>query len=441
MKNTLKISPYIKIIFSFFAVILIGAFLLMLPISSQNSPLSFIEAFFTSTSAVCVTGLSVIPDVGATLSIFGKVVLALLIEIGGLGFITIAMFVLIIFKVKIGIKDRFLMKEAFNQNEHHGMVKMVKTVIITALIIQGIGFVVNFFIMKFSLNFNVAESIGYGIFHTISAFNNAGFDLFGNNSLIDYANNIYLNLSTASLIILGGIGFIVIFDILHNRKWKKFSMHTKIVLSMSATLIISGTILFYLTTDMNILEAFFQSVSARTAGFATYDMSQLKKSSAFIIMIFLMFVGASPCSTGGGVKTTTFYVILKTIFCNSLNKPIISHNRKIADTSIFKAFSLTMIAFIFVITSICMISTIESFINQSSITLADITFETFSAFGTVGLSTGITPTLHWTSKLIICFVMFMGRLGPLTIFSVWSKKHIFDSNTEVRFVEKQVIIG
>lgn len=448
MKKRKKISPFITIISSFLVIILLGTILFLLPYSTVgNKNLTFVEAFFTSTSAVCVTGLTVIPDVGATLSLFGKIVLASLIEIGGLGFITITVFVFIILGMKIGIKNRFLLKEALNQDTPHGLVKMVKQIVLTAFIIQFLGAIFNFLIFKFSMGYSTTESIGYGVFHAISSFNNAGFDLWGSTSLTDpkFSTNILFNLNTAMLIIVGGIGFIVIFDILSQRNWKKLSLHSKIVLSTSLFLIISGTIVLWLLTDMTLLQAFFQSVSSRTAGFASYDMARLINTPALIIFIMFMFIGASPCSTGGGVKTTTFFVLVRSIFSYATGRRTVVFKRNIAPSSVFKAFSLVVLAIIFAFCTSIVIAIIESHFgilkgNQGHI-LSEIIFEVFSAFGTVGNSTGITSKLNWSSQLILCIVMFCGRLGPLTIMNLWNRNWLIDNRGEVRYVEKSIVIG
>lgn len=452
MKKKRKLSPFLTIILSFLIVICIGTILLLMPFATKDGRpgLNFIEAFFTTTSAVCVTGLTVIPDIGSTLSLYGQIVLACLIEIGGLGFITITLFVFIVLGMKIGIKNRFLMKEALNQDTPKGVVKMVKYTVLIAFTIQLIGAIFNFLILKFTMNgmFTTIDAIGIGIFHTVSSFNNAGFDLFGNSSLTApiFAGNILFNLNTAALIIAGGIGFIVIFDVISTRNWRKLSFHTKIVLRTSALLIVAGTVFLWLFSfgKMNWLQAFFQSVSLRTAGFATVNMGDFKNTPAFILMIILMFIGASPCSTGGGIKTTTFFVLMRAIFSYVTGRRIVTFHRAIDNKTIIKAFSLVVLAIVFTITITTIITIFETgfgIIKNGTGDSQDIVFEAFSAFATVGNSTGITSNLTWGSKLVLCLTMFCGRLGPLTIMNLWNRNWLVDNRSEIRYVEKSVVIG
>jgi len=452
-KRKRRFHPSLVILLSFFMVIVFGTILLLLPwATSANKSLSVIEAFFTSVSCVCVTGLSVISDIGATLSVFGKVTMALLIEIGGLGFITIALFVFIIIGNNVGIKNNFLLKEALNQDTAKGMSKLVKLTVLTSFSIQLIGGFFNFLILKYSvqinaLGYNDLEIVGISAFHAVSAFNNAGFDLFGSSSLTDpiFSSNILFNLNTALLIILGGIGFIVIFDLLAIKKHKRLSLHTKIVLLTTLILIVSGTLLLWLLSDMNFLQAFFQSVSARTAGFATFKMDLLRGSPSLIIFIILMFFGASPCSTGGGIKTTTIFVIFASLISYATGKKASAFKRRIASSSIIKAFTLVTMALIFVFSISIVIIIIESnfgiLINTKAHGMDEIIFEVFSAFCTVGNSTGITSSLNWSSKILLCIAMFAGRLGPLTIMNLWNRNTFVDNSNEVKYVEKTIIIG
>lgn len=445
-----KSSPFIIILMSFVFIIGIGTILFMLPISTNDKhSLTFVQAFFTSTSAVCVTGLSVIPNIGSTFSLFGKIVLACLIEIGGLGLITITLFVFVALGIKISIKNKYLLKEALNQDSPIGILGMLKAIIAITFSIQIIGTIVNFFIFKYSIEFkdlgySDLQIIGYCIFHAISSFNNAGFDLFGSTSLTNeiFASNILFNINTMVLIILGGLGFIVILDILSFKGFKKLQLHSKIVLISSSFLIIIGTLFLWGLTDMNFLQSLFQSVSARTAGFCTYDMSNMRGNPAFIIFIILMFIGASPCSVAGGIKTTTFFVLLVSIFSYTTGKRPIIFKRQIAKTSVIKAFTLVVLALTFIFTMIIIISTIEKYFgNIQNIGLDEIIFEVFSAFGTVGNSTGITSQITNCSQLLLCLIMFTGRLGPLTIMNLWNRNWLVDNSSEIKYIEKSIIIG
>jgi trk system potassium uptake protein TrkH len=442
--NFKKIPPALKIVACFLAVIFIGFLLFLLPISvKEGVHIKAVDALFTSFSAVCVTGLSTIPNIGATLSVFGKVVLVLLIQIGGLGFITVAVFIMIFLGIKIGVIDRFLIKEALNQKSSKGVLRLIKSIIFTSFIIEGVG-TIGYFIV-FIQDFSFWEALGMSAFHSISAFNNCGFDLLGSNSFVGYQNNILLNITTTTLIILGGIGFIVIQDVITNRKWSKLSIHSRIVLPLTAVLLITGTILLkasegFMNGSFTWMQAFFQSVTTRTAGFSTVIIGTLNMVSVLIIASF-MFIGASPSSTGGGIKTTTFYTMFKSIISFSKGKKTITYDRWISEDTKLRAFTLTTlsIAAIFVVTLILL--AIEGNNPMYEVTLQQVFFEATSAFGTVGLSLGITPFLQTSSKIIVSFLMLFGRLGPLTMFSLWNRNWNKNEVSNVRYVEEKIILG
>ncbi|MFA6890218.1 MAG: potassium transporter TrkG, partial [Bacilli bacterium] len=309
-----KISPYLIMIFGFVTVILIGTGLLLLPFSTREGiSLSFVDALFTSTSAVCVTGLVSVSSVAEVYTVFGKIIITLLIEIGGLGFITIAMFIFTVLGIKIGMGDRFLIKESLNQNSLKGMVRLVRMTVFITLIVQLFGAIINFIV--FIQDYSFWNAVGFSLFHSVSAFNNAGFDLLGSTSFMVYEQNVLLNMNTMFLVILGGIGFIVIYDVLRTRNWKKLSIHSKIVLKTSLFLVVGGAIALKVLEGSNItwLQAFFNSVTARTAGFQTVQYNTFSNAALLVVMI-LMYIGASPSSAGGGIKTTTFYTIYKYLF-------------------------------------------------------------------------------------------------------------------------------
>lgn len=442
-----KFSPFFIITASFMVVILIGFILLMLPISTRES-ITWIDALFTSVSAVCVTGLSPVTDVSETFTGFGYVVIAILIQIGGLGFVTIAMFFLIIFGSKIGVNDRFLIKEALNQNSYRGVVKLVISIIKLTLVFEFLAFVCNLFV--FVPDYGV-YGIGVSIFHAISTFNNAGFDILGATSMIQYSDNILFNLSTSVFIILGGLGFIVIKDIIEKKSWKNLSIHSKIVLKVSFTLVVGGMLLIKfsegLTSEITWLEAFFQSVTTRTAGFATVNFANLNELTVMVLML-LMFIGASPSSTGGGIKTTTFYTMIKSLLSFARGKRTIIYNREIKVENKNKAFMLAMLAVSCVFVMSAVIFAIEIYtktnfgdLDSSTVSFTAIMFESVSAFGTVGLSMGITPSLAPLSKLVICVLMFFGRLGPLTILSIWNRNYNCNRGSEIKYLEEKIIIG
>lgn len=285
-------------------VIMIGAFLLMSPFSRRSGvDVSFVDALFTSTSAVCVTGLIAI-DTADTFNLFGKTVVAMLIQIGGLGVTSIGVGLILLIGRNVGIKQRMLVKEALNLTSMKGIVKLIKAVIIMTISFEIVGAILSYIV--FSKDYKPLDAVGISIFHSIAAFNNSGFDVLGNfQNLSSYRDNILLNLVTCGLIIFGGLGFLTIKEIIEKHSFEKFSLHTKIVITMTGALLIIGTILLRFTENISWLTAFFYSTSARTAGFSTAPLSGFTSAGLFTIVI-LMFIGASPGSTGGGIKTTTF---------------------------------------------------------------------------------------------------------------------------------------
>lgn len=439
-----RLSPLGKIALIFVGIIVVGFLLLKLPFAVKNGQsLSWIDSFFLSTSAVCVTGLTPVLNVGATLSGFGQGVMATLIQIGGLGFVTLAVFFMVILGAKVNLTQRNLVKESLNQNTNQGMVRLVLKIVLITFLIEIVGMIINTFV--FLQWYNIGDSIRYSVFHTISAFNNAGFEIFGlDNGLIKFADNIWFNLTSSVLIILGGLGYIVIYDILKAKRWKKLAIHTKIVLKMTLILLIVGTLLFKLgqvgDKSFSWLDAFFQSVTCRTAGFTTIDMTTLTGFS-IMIGIGLMFIGAAPCSTGGGVKVTSAYVIAKTIGSYSVGKKTICYNRRISSETKLKAFILLIIAILLIFFSTLIILGIEEFNDLSNLTFESALFEVVSAFGTTGLSLGITPTLHWVSKIALCVMMFFGRVGALTMFSLWNRNMNKVDDESVTYLEEKIIVG
>lgn len=429
-----KIHPYMLIIFSFICVILVGTILLLLPISSADGKsIGFVDSLFMATSATCVTGLASV-NVAYELSTFGKVVMCLLMEIGGLSIITIGVFIFSILGAKIGVSNRFLIKEALNQNSVKGIVSLVRKIIITALIIQTIGTIINMFALVPYYN-DFWKGLGVSIFHSVASFNNAGFDMFGYNSMMEFNNNIILNASTMLMIILGAMGFVVIDDIITKRNWKKLTLHSKISLITTAFLIIGGTLLMKLSMNsISWLEALFTSITTRTAGFSTIDMSTLTPG-AYSVVIMLMFIGASPISTGGGIKTTTFAVILISIVYFARGTKAKAFKRKIPETAIFKAFVLFSAAIMAICITVFMIS-----VAQPELEFRKVMFEVVSAFSTTGLSMGITTALNSFSKIVLCALMLFGRLGPLTIIGVVNR-NMLASKESIQYVEEGVYIG
>lgn len=432
MTKTKRMSPSFIIALGFAIVILTGTLFLYLPIShNEGVDVSFIDALFTATSAVCVTGLVAI-DIADTFNFFGQVVVAALIQVGGLGFASIGVGFILLARRTVNFKERLIVKEALNVDSVKGIVKLVKSVLLMTLVFEGVGAVLNF--MVFSKQYHTLKAIWISIFHAISAFNNAGFDILGGfKNLSDYKNNVLLNLTTTGLIIFGGLGFFVVKEIVTKRSFKKLSLHSKIVVSMTVSLLVVGTILIKLT-EKNItwLGAYFTSTVARTAGFSTFPLGEFTNAGLFIVIV-LMFIGASPGSTGGGIKTTTTFTLLRSAYSMSTNKQCTAFKRKISDESISKSYVIFMEAITLVTLNTLLVSIIEPQFN-----FIQILFEIVSAFGTVGLSTGITPELSTLSKYIVVITMYIGRVGPLTIVSLWSLRQ---KSNNVSYSEESIAIG
>ncbi|HIU28932.1 MAG TPA: H(+)-transporting ATPase [Candidatus Egerieisoma faecipullorum] len=424
-------SPGRIIALGFALVILLGSVLLSLPCSIQDGvTVRYIDALYTSTSAVCVTGLIAI-DAGDTFTPLGQFFLGALIQIGGLGVTAVGVGVILAMGKKINLKGRNIIREAMNLDSGKGTVRFIKSVFLTTLAFELSGAVLSFLV--FVQDYPPLRAAGISLFHSVAAFNNSGFDILGNfQNLIPYQDNVLLNLVTCGLIFFGGIGFLVIREIISKRfRWKKFSMHTKVVLSVSAVLIVAGTILIKLTEHVTWLGAFFHSVSARTAGFSTYPLGTFSNAGLLVLTV-LMFIGASPGSTGGGIKTSTFFVLLQGIKSAATNKSEKGFRYAVPSDAFRKAAVITLIALGVVVTGTYLMVAMEP-----EISLMDALFEVTSAFGTVGLSTGITTGLCDGSKLLSILIMYIGRLGPLTIASLW----YFTKGDRTSYPEGNIAIG
>ncbi len=413
-----RLSTPRLIALGFAAVILIGSGLLMMPFSvRQGVDLRYIDALYTSTSAVCVTGLISV-DIGTTFTPIGQFFVALLIQIGGLGVTSVGAGIILAMGKKLDIKGRSLIREASNLDRGKGTIKFVKSVLLMTLVFELIGAALSFIV--FVQDYSPLDALGHSLFHSIAAFNNSGFDNLGfNNNLANYYNNVPLNLITCGLIFFGGIGFLVIREVIEKRfRWKKLSMHSKVVLSMSAVLIVVGTVLIMITEHDKIgwLSAFFHSVSTRTAGFSTYDLGKFS-DAGLLVMTLLMFIGASPGSTGGGIKTSTFFVLLQGIRSAATNRSEKAFKYSVPKDAFKKAAVITLIALVIVVIGTYLLVAFEA--GNENVGVMDALFETVSAFGTVGLSTGITAGLGVPSKLLSILIMYIGRLGPLTIATLW----------------------
>ncbi len=432
-----KTSPEVILLLSFSFAIFIGALLLKLPFSTPHG-IKFIDALFTSTSAICVTGLVVV-DTGKDFTFWGQLIILFLIQIGGLGIMTFSVFFLIFLKEKIPLNAKVAITSTLSK-DFFDLKKLILNIFGVTLLVELSGALM-LFVYFYYHQFGFGKAAFFALFHSISAFCNAGFALFSN-SLINYQDNWYINLIIMFLIVAGGIGFTVYLDIKHNR----LSLHSKIVLSVTTCLIILGTVLIFILEYSNslkgmplnskILISLFQSVTPRTAGFNTIDLNKFKDVSLLLIML-LMFIGASPGSCGGGVKTTTFIIFIMTIFSTAKGRDYISlFKRTISKEVIFKSFAIILIAMTFLLLGIMGLSLCDNTpMNRGD--FLSYTFEAFSAIGTVGLSLGYTQKLSVMGKVIIILLMFLGRVGPLTlVLALRSKKRV-----DLKFAEENIMIG
>ena len=426
-KSRLSISTTKIIMLGFIAVIFLGSLLLSLPISAADGkPVPYIDALFTSTTATCVTGLVTVTT-ATTWSVFGQVVILLLIQVGGLGVITVMAGVMIALKKKMGLSDRLLIQDAFNLNTLSGLTQFIKKVLKGTVIIEGIGALL--YMLVFVPDFG-ARGIWISVFNSISAFCNAGIDIFAENSLCDYATNPIINGVTCALIIIGGIGYIVWWDVVRvfkNFKLQKFkclktlSLHSKIALSVTLGLLVFGTLSFLVFEYNNPLTlkdynwfdkfqiSFFQSVTTRTAGFASIPQENLSNPSA-IVSLLLMFIGGSPVGTAGGIKTVTFTVLVASAVSTVKNRDEVTlFNRNIRKQAINKAVAVAGVSFAVVFVSTVLLSAVT---DKSVI---DILYETVSATATVGLTRNVTAFLDIWGKLIIIVTMYLGRIGPISL--------------------------
>jgi trk system potassium uptake protein TrkH len=440
------LTPYRILIGGFASVILLGAFLLSLPVASNSGQgLSFLDALFTATSATCVTGLVVV-DTLTQFNLFGQLVILFLIQVGGLGFMTVVTFIIILTGKKVGLKERLVMQESLNVNTIQGTIRLAKNVVLITLAIEFLFALV--LAARFSLQMPMGQALYYGIFHAISAFCNAGFDLFGGfRSLTGFVSDPTVNIAIMLLIILGGLGFTVYIDVWNAPRISRLSLHTKLVLLTTITLIVLGSLGYYLLEASNpktlgslgwdgkILGSLFASVTARTAGYATIDYGAITDSSK-LLTIFLMFIGASPGSVGGGIKTVTAVVILLYVFSIVSGKDsTVIFRRRIDSKTIYKALSVVAISFALIAAvTFCLT------ITEKDKDFIRLLFETVSAFATVGLSTNLTPELSPVGKLLISITMFAGRVGPVTLVFALIQRGTPEKNL-LKHPEEKLFVG
>jgi len=438
------LNPPKVLVLGFALIIAIGTFLLTMPFSTEDGKgLPFLDALFTATSATCVTGLIVV-DTGDTFSTFGEVVLLFLIQIGGLGFMTFATLLFLLLGKKISLKERLLLKEAFNNISIAGLVRLVKRILLFTACIEIIGGLI--LSIRFSFDMPIGKALYFGFFHAISNFNNAGFDLMGGfNGMTAYVDDPFVVFTICALITIGGLGFIVMNELYEYRVTKRLSVHSKIVLVTTLLLTASGTILIFLFEYGNqktlgslsvwgkVLGSLYQAVTPRTAGSNTLAIGDLTHSTLFLMIIF-MFIGAGSGSTAGGIKITTFAVLVATMWSQIRGKEdVVLFKRRIVTETILKALTVTMCGGLIVVVVTILLS-----ITEQHHSFMMYLFEATSAFGTVGLSMGLTPDLTPAGRLLLVITMFAGRVGPLTIAFAIAKRRKKES---FRHPKGNIMIG
>ena len=433
-KHKLNFSTTHVIMLSFLTAVLVGSALLSLPVSSADGkPVPYIDALFTAATSICVTGLVTVPTF-STWSIFGQIIILILIQAGGLGIVTILSAILISFNRHFGLKDRILVQDAFNLNSLSGIVKFLKNVIIGTFIVEGAGALMymTVFVPEYGW-----KGIWISVFNAISAFCNAGIDIMSENSLCPYALNPMVNFTTSLMVILGGIGYVVWWDVIRVSKGftkKKFrcmhdlSLHSKLVITVTAVLLLAGTAVFFIFEYNNprtignlsvfdkLQVSFFQSMTTRTAGFASVPQQDLTTTSA-VFSLFLMFIGGSPVGTAGGVKTVTMAVLFFSALAAIKNKDELSlFRRRISKQAVSKAVAVITVSFMIMFISTLLLSAV------TDADLIDIAYETVSASATVGLTRDLTPKLNIWGKIIIIITMYLGRVGPISLLIAFNIK-------------------
>ncbi|MDF2922571.1 MAG: TrkH family potassium uptake protein [Paenibacillaceae bacterium] len=443
-KQDFRLSPSRVILLGFAVSILIGAILLALPIASTTgASIGFLDALFTSTSAVCVTGLVVLDTAGA-FTLFGEIVIICLIQVGGLGFMTFSVLIAVILGKKISLKERLLIQQSTNTISVQGVVRLSISIFVIAFIVELVGAAL--LTIRWAAEMGWARAVYYGVFHSISAFNNAGF-AFWPDSLTRYVGDPLINIVISLLFIIGGIGFTVILDVFRKRSWRRLTLHSRVVLLTSGLLCVVGFLVIFLIESFNsatfgplswserLWAAYFQGTVTRTAGFNSIDIGLMLPASQ-LLMIFLMFVGASSGSTGGGIKTTTFAVLLLSIVSTVKGRTDVElMKRRISHELILRALAVMIISLGVVLLSAFLLTLTEQRLHKD---FMELLFEATSAFGTVGMSMGVTPDLSAMGKLVMIMTMYIGRLGPLTLAFALSQKN---NKQKYRYPEEKLLIG
>lgn len=443
-KKNFKLKGVQILALGFILVILVGALILTLPISTTSGEsTNFLDALFTATSAVCVTGLIVV-DTGTYWNMFGQTVIMILIEIGGLGFMSFTTLIAIILGKKITLRERLILQDAMNTFNIQGLVKMVKYVLVFTVSVQFFGALL--FSTQFVPEYGLGRGIFYSIFHSISAFCNAGFDIFGNfSSLTSYNSNVVVIMVASALIIIGGLGFTVWSELYSSKSLKKVSLHSKMVILMTTVLVLGGTVLMFLFENNNVntiadmsfidkvMNSFFASVTPRTAGFNSIPTDGMTTAGQFLTII-LMFIGGSPGSTAGGIKTTTIGILIVTIVCVIKGREDAEvFKRRFSKELVYRAFTL-----IFIGLSLVIVVTMLLSYTEKGASFMALFYEAVSAFGTAGLTLGLTSELSNIGKVLIIFLMYLGRVGPLTVVLSITRK---TTNSGIKYPEGKILIG
>ncbi len=440
----------------FLAAILAGAVLLCLPVSSSEGTFTdFVDAMFTAATSVCVTGLVTV-NTAAHWSLFGKVVILFLIQLGGLGVVTVMTVCLVAAGQRITLRERMMIQESYNTDGLDGLVKMIMRVLRGTLLLEAAGAVGYAFV--FVPEYGPLKGAGYAVFHAVSAFCNAGIDLVGDSSLVPYQTNPVINITTCILIITGGIGYVVWWDILRvikgrrhrqvpkGRCFCRLQLHTKLAIVVTLVLILGGTVLFFLLERNNqatfaslslpeqVMAALFQSVTTRTAGFCTVDQGALTEASAFVTML-LMLIGGSPAGTAGGVKTTTVGMLALVVWASACKKEDVEvFGRRINQSSIRTGLTVFLLAQFIAIAGIVLL------LATQDMSFTDVSFEVFSALGTAGLTRGITADLNVFGKLVVTALMYIGRIGPITLVVAFLNKNN-EKNGKLSLPKRRVLVG